>query len=116
MLESLEDAKHSLESNDVQKTQQAIEEVAGRQRLVQDVFKGVFFSFIIFIIIALSRLHVCLYFISICYASDTECLDASASYLNVCDQEIGRRYEFKSIDTIRSSVKGRLEELCLTGR
>ena len=26
-----------------QKTQQAIEEAAGRQRLVQDVFKGVFF-------------------------------------------------------------------------
>ena len=55
-----------------------------------------------------------LYLNLLCF--DTECLDASASYLNVGDQEIGRRYEFKSIDTIRSSVKGRLEELCLTGR
>lgn len=54
-------------------------------------------------------MHVCLYFISICYASDTESLEESASYLNVCDQENGRRYEFKSIDTILSSVKGRLK-------
>ena len=45
----------------------------------------------------------------------SECLDESASYLNVCDQKIGRRYEFKSIDTICSSVKGRLKGLCLTG-
>ena len=52
LLESLEDAKHSLESNDVQKTQQAIEEVAGRQRLVQDVFKGVFFSFILLLLLS----------------------------------------------------------------
>ena len=44
-----------------------------------------------------------------CYASDTECLDESAPYLNVWDQEIGRKYEFKSINTIRSSVKGRLK-------
>lgn len=71
------------------------------------------YSFLYFLIITLSRLHVCLSFISVCYPSDTECLDESASYLNVCDQKIGRRYEFKSIDTICSSVKGRLLERAL---
>ena len=56
----------------------------------------------------LGKFHVCLYFISICYASDTESLDEAASYLNVCDQEIGRTYEFKSRDAMLSFVKGRL--------
>ena len=40
---------------------------------------------------------------------DPECFDDSASYLNVCDQAIGRNYEFKSVGTTCSSVKDRLK-------
>ena len=57
----------------------------------------------------LEKVHVCLYFISISYVLDTDCLDDSASYLNVCDPAIGRKYEFKAIDATLGSVRGRLK-------
>lgn len=55
-------------------------------------------------------LYVCLYSIFIYYASDPKHFDDLDSCFNAFDEDSGRNYEFKSIDTDKhSSVRGRLK-------